>query len=132
MAKTKKPQDYKTLKDLWYKKLAKTGFYDIEWDEYDFKDVTPSVRFSRPIVIRNWHAKSEYYSMAGRFLHEYKFASNLEKAIWDYHSNGISARNIVKLLKKVKVIKPNKDNISTIIKRLVGKMKEMYMTGSKA
>lgn len=128
MKKTKKkpskPQSYEKLKEVWYKKLEKSGFEDIEKDEYNLKQ--HSSRFAEPVVVRNWHAKSEYYSMAGQFLNNYKFASNLEKVIWEYHSNGISMRNIAKLLKRVKIIKPNKDNINEIISRLIAEMKKMY------
>lgn len=125
---SKKPQpNLKELQKEWYEKLEKSGFQDIEKDEYNFKTVTHASRFSQEVVARTYEAKSEYYSMCGRFLHEYKFESELERVIFEYHAEAISTRNIAKLLKKVKIIKPNKDNVSQIIKKLVIKMKKMYL-----
>ena len=127
-----KPQDYETQKRYWYRKLARSGFHDIEREGPKYKVEAHTARFNTEAVARSWHAKTEYYSMAGQFLNNYKFASRLEKIIWEYHTNGISARNIAKLLKKVKIIKPNKDNISTIIKRLIIEMKKLYLPGYKS
>lgn len=127
MAVKKKPQTLEELKTYWYAKLSKDGFEDIEKDEFNLKQY--SSRFNQDAVVRNWHSKSEYYSMAGQFLNNYKFASNLEKVIWEYHANGIGMRDIAKLLQKVKVksIKPNKDNVQKIVSRLVEEMKKMYL-----
>lgn len=125
----RKPENYPKLREVWYKKLAQSGFQDAEEDDFHLKQY--SNRFAQPTAIRNWHAKSEYYSMAGQFLHTHKFASNLEKTIWEYHVNGIGVRDIAKLLKKVRVIKPNKDNVQAIIAKLVVEMKLKYLVGDK-
>lgn len=121
----KKKQDYQKLKEVWYKKLERSGFVDAERDEYTLKQY--SSRFNQAEVVRNWHSKTEYYSMAGQFLNTHKFASRLEKVIWEYHANGVSVRDIAKLLKHVKVIKPNKDNVHKILARLIREMKSMYL-----
>lgn len=120
-----KEEEYLKLREVWYKKLSKAGFEDAEENENSLKQY--SSRFATPIAIRNWHVKSEYYSMAGQFLHNYIFESALHKTIWEYHLNGIGVRDIAKLLKRVKIFKPNKDNIQKIIADLVIKMKEMYL-----
>lgn len=122
---TSPEEQYQKLREVWYKKLSKAGFEDAEENENSLKQY--SSRFATPVAIRNWHAKSEYYSMAGQFLHNYKFESPLQKTIWEYHLNGIGVRDIAKLLKRVKIFKPNKDNIQKIIADLVIKMKEMYL-----
>lgn len=122
----KKPKDYKTLKNEWYEKLRESGFHDIEQDEFRFKHVSHASYFGREIVRRNYHAKSEYYSMAGQFLNTHKFSSELEKVIWEYHTHGISMRNIAKLLKKVNV-DMNKDSVNNVIKPLVVEMKKLYL-----
>ncbi len=71
--------------------------------------------------------------MAGQFLNNYNFRSKLEKVIWEYHCNGISYRNIAKLLRKVKTsMTPNKDNINAIINKLEIEMKKLYMPHYKA
>lgn len=122
----KKPKDYNSLKKEWYEKLADSGFKDIEQDEFKFKHVSHASYFGREIVKRNYHAKSEYYSMAGQFLNSYKFESELEKVIWEYHANGISLRNIAKLLKTVE-IDMNKDSVHGVLKKLVAEMKKRYL-----
>ncbi len=125
--KPKAPESFQDLKATWYAKLEKSGFEDAERDEYTLR--FSSSKFNTDETARNYYAKLEYYTMAGKFLHDHKFVSNLEKVIWEYHVNGISARNIAKLLKKVKIIKPNKDNVSQIIARLVKEMKKIYLVG---
>lgn len=124
-----KPQpSYESLKKTWYAKLKKSGFEDLEKDEYNFKAGTHGSYFRTKETVRNYYAKSEYYSIAGQFLHNYEFESNLEKVIWEYHANGISIRNIVMLLKKVR-IKRNKDDIHKVLKKLVTEMKKRYLVG---
>lgn len=127
--KPNKPESYQKLKVYWYKKLAKSGFRDIERDGPKYKIESYDTQFNTQEAARTWYAKSEYYSMARRFLHDYKFKSNLEKVIWEYHSEGISYRNIAKLLKNVKIMIPNKDNVNNIVKRLIVEMKKMYLVG---
>lgn len=134
MKQQKKPQkqpvtnDYQSLKTVWYAKLKKSGFKDAEKNEHRLKQW--SSKFKAPNIRNSWDSKHEYYSMARQFLNNYKFESNLEKAIWEYHVEGISYRNIAKLLKKVKTsITPNKDNINTIVNLLEIEMKIMLMPG---
>lgn len=136
----KKPQTLNELRTVWYKKLELNEFKDIEKDEYYFKDTageTSSDRFKTNSVRRNYYAKSEYYYLATHFLNDYSFKSPLESIIWEYHSNGVSIRGIVGILNKIKVlkhnkkIKPNKDNISSIIRKLAKEMKKMYSIGYK-
>lgn len=119
--------DFKKLKDKWYKKLEKSGFEDVESDEYNLKSWS-SVLFLRKTP-ESWEAKATYYQMASNFLEEYKFDSNIEKTIWEYHSNGLSARNTSVLLKKarVKSIATSKSKISEIVYKLKMKMYEMYI-----
>lgn len=129
--KQKKPkpnkQDYQSLKEVWYKKLERSGFEDIEKDELNLKQY--SSRFNQDAVVRNWYAKREYYSMAGQFLHTYKFGSNLEKVIWEYHTESISVRNIAKLLNKTKVTKTNKDKVLAVITKLDKEMYKLFPSG---
>lgn len=127
-AKKRSPKvDFHTLKDVWYRKLERSGFEDIERDEYKLK--RSSKDFCLPVVNRDWEAKNEYYSMTGRFLNEYKFKNNLEKVIWEYHSNAISMRDIAQTLNKTRVKKFNKDSVHSILKPLIKQMKKMYLVG---
>lgn len=128
MSRRKKPKaTYEELKSVWYKKLESKGFKDIEKNELQLKSY--STEFARPPTVRNWHAKSEYYSMAGQFLHNYKFESRLERIIWEYHINGIGSRSIARVLNKAKVSNIYGTKVFQIIQRLVREMKKMYLPG---
>lgn len=116
----KLPNDFKKVKALWYKKLRDSGFEDAESDEFNLK--VWSLKFTTPKTVRDWQAKTEYYYMANHFLNNYKFEAPLDKVIWEYHTNGISVREIAKLLKKVK-IKADRNSVWLIVKKLKSAMK---------
>lgn len=69
----------------------------------------------------------EYYRFAGHFLNDHRFASKLEKLIWELHANGLSMRNIVKKLKPKYPVYRDKVNITLM--RLVKLMKVKYNIG---
>lgn len=116
LLKTKK---LKKLKELWDRKLAKSGLEDIEdghpeepllirWHSSDFK---------RARVRHTFHAKQEYFVQAEHFLNEYKFQNKRERRIWELHSKGLSLREIAKL------VRANKDStVHKVIKRLRNEM----------
>ena len=126
-------------KIVWYKKLKDSGFEDIERDELYLKRYSGSLNESGKEKLSytkrrlHWESTGDYYSMAAKFLHDYKFTSNLEKVIWEYHAEGMSMRNIAKTLKKLKLKKfnINKDKVNSIVKPLVLAMKRMYLVGFK-
>jgi len=122
----RKPRtEYEKLRDVWYAKLKKKGFEDIETDEDHLKSW--SIKFALKESLRSWQAKASYYSMAERFLNDYNFESKLEQAIWAYHAEGISIREIVTTLKKAKIRKTvNRDSVFKTIKKLEYVMKKMY------
>lgn len=68
-----------------------------------------------------------YYNMAHHFLTEYQFESELEKVMWEYHAEGLSIRNIVKVLNSTKAINTNRERVWKTIRRLVVLMKERYL-----
>ena len=121
-----KKTEYEKQREIWYKKLKKSGFEDIEQDDFNLK--TNSSVFFKNHTFEVWTAKATYYQMASNFLEEYKFNSRIEKVIWEYHSNGISFRDISKLLKKAKIksISTNRQDIWLIVKRLKATMYSMY------
>lgn len=127
--KPKKELSYQELKKIWYDELKDKGFDDIEKNDYILK--RPSSKFSNKETARDWYAKSEYSSMAGQFLNTYKFKSNLEKTIWEYHANGISSRDIADILREAKVRGKKRSVVQAIIKRLADCMKEIYLVGHK-
>ncbi len=118
-----KPNDYEKLRAIWYKKLEREGFNDIEQDEDNLKSW--SSQFKRKVSLDSWQAKAAYYYMAESFLNDYKFESRVERIIWEYHANGISIRDIVKLLQKVR-IKRHKEQVNAVIMFLRAAMKKMY------
>jgi hypothetical protein len=93
-------KEFKSLKSKWYKKLAKSGFEDIEGNEEYFNASDTFTRHSSRYrdSVQRFEAKQEYYRLAGHFLYDHKFSSTLEKMIWQLHSEGLSIREITKKL----------------------------------
>lgn len=126
----KKNKDFKTLQKEWYQKLKDKGFVDIEYN-YDGQNfLTPEDLRAHKIPMHIIEAKAAYFQMAERFLNEHNFESNAEKAIWEYHANGLSAPEIVKVLSKVRTKKIyTRDITLDILKRLKHQMKSRYLLG---
>lgn len=113
-----KKAEFLKLKDLWYKKLEKSGFVDIERDEQTLKRPLTSV-FGKQRKAKNiirWRAKQDYFYMAEHFLNNFKFKNKFEENVWMYHANGLSLRNITKVLNKVKRFKTNRTTVWKVIK----------------
>lgn len=122
-----KKTDYDRIKSVWYKKLKDEGFKDIEHDDNSINASSLSRSFKwkdpelRQIV-------QDYYAMAYHFLNEHAFTNELEKVMWEYHTNGLSIRNIVKLLNQVSSEKTNRIKVWKIIKKLEDTMKGLYLS----
>lgn len=130
----KKPQSLSELKEIWYKKLADSGFEDLEADETRMKKYLQTI-FNRKAVTEQhggWQAKAAYYQMADRFLVEHTFDSELEKTIWEYHSNAMTMRLIAETLKKAKITSTSYQTVWLIIRRLENIMKSRYLVGYAA
>lgn len=112
------------LKREWYAKLRKSGFEDIEQNESKLKRWSSSSFKYYPGQLAQ--IKQEYYYMATHFLHDYKFETPLESAIWEYHANGISAREIAKILKKAKIKNMGRGNVWLILQKLRKAMLTLY------
>lgn len=134
--KRNKPLDYASEKKVWYAKLAKSGFVDVEYDEYNLKrnsgylneDGREGVNLEKRRL--KLEQTLEYYSMCRRFLWDFNFQSKIEKVIWEYHSESISCRNIAKILKEVKTKRGySKSTVHLIVQRLEREMKKLYMLG---
>ncbi len=114
-------RDFNKLKANWYSKLARSGFEDIEQDEEYLKRGVSTIDPRRV----TWESQAQYYQMTTDFLNDYEFNSNLERIIWEYHSNGISGRDIAITLTKAK--QPiNRMTVWRVIKRLESEMKKIY------
>ncbi len=127
--KRKKRTEYEKLKAFWYAVLAKNGFEDIEQDEHALKEWSSRVmrNNSHENLLDSWASKAEYYDMATTFLNEYPFDSELHRAIWAYHTEGISYRHIAKLLRKARVAKIEKNTVWRIVSELKLTMKKTYL-----
>lgn len=110
--------EFKALKSKWYGKLKKSGFKDAETDEEHLQDWSRTLFSKRPEYDQS---KEEYYRLAGHFLHEHTFQTETDRKIWDLHQNGVSIRNIVKLLKK-KRLRVSHVMVFETIKSLAGVM----------
>lgn len=122
----------KKLQKTWYKKLSDDDFEDIErHGKYEgMLKVYSSEFYSKDYPLEVRYAKQEYYQLATNFLEDYRFDKNLHKVIWEYHSMGISYRNIVKLLKSVK-INSDTTSVKEIIQGLRVKLFDMYLLPKK-
>ncbi len=115
-------KEFKELQAKWYAKLKKTGFEDLEQNEYSLR-LFHSTYFSDsrrndPQVVA---AKLEYYRLAGHFLYDHKFENALERTIWQMHADGKSIRTIEKVL-KAKGQAVYRDLINRILMRLDDEM----------
>jgi hypothetical protein len=117
--------DFKKLKAKWYKKLKdETDFVDIEYEDGSMTSCLP--RSPRNKIPYQQELIRDYYYMCYHFLNEHDFTTELEKVIWEYHTEGISVRDIVVVLKKIK-IKTDKTTVGEIVKKLGDIMKSRYL-----
>lgn len=118
-------REFKKLNKKWQKKLKDSGFNDLE--EMGTNGTIRLKSWANSIFARSKHhnstqreATTEYYRLAGLFLHDYEFEDEEDKLIWELHSQGLSRHSIEK-----------RCGVSTernraIVKRLVVEMKKLY------
>lgn len=111
-----KTKEFLELNKKWQEKLKKSGFEDIEDGKEEL--LVSSAIFKKKKFLKTYKIKEEYYYMATHFLNEYRFDSNIDRVVWTYHVEAISARDISKLLKKLKLGNIEKSSVSTIIVKL--------------
>lgn len=113
--------------------MKKAGFEDIERNETDLKTsfISQAAAHHRRDSAVVWEAKAEYYRMAEHFLNEHKFESELDRVIWEYHTNAMSARNIAITLQQAGVAKLTKTPVHAIIQRLANQMRKRYLVNSR-
>lgn len=122
--------EFKRLQRLWYALIKEDGFKDIE----DLYDKNGDIKKDPPLA--TWHnfkfkqtpivqrmATESYYDNAKALLQSYKFKNELERQIWDMHSQGLSKRKIEKILASSP--KPVKRTwIGDIIQKIAKEIKE--------
>lgn len=116
------------LRDEWYKKLKEDGFTDVESVDEKLIGRWSTSNFTRVRTRVNMEQTLEYYNIAGHFLFDYKFEDEFDKQVWQYHTEGMTVREISEILTQTTPIGAKKSNIGKIIKRLSGVMKQMYIT----
>jgi hypothetical protein len=115
----------------WYLKLKKTGFVDIEQNEDTIKlsstqffyGTKNGVRYNEKMA--SYEGKLEYYRLAEHFLNDHEFKNEIEKKIWELHSEGKSYREISKTLRTEELIL-NKDNVQITITTIKEQMLKFY------
>ncbi len=122
MARRKPLTKLQQLTAKWYKKAADSGFNDIETQDGDLK--RPGLNNHKYYTTIGWEAKVSYYTMAEFFLNDYKFETTMDKVMWEYHSHGLSYREIAKLLKHLKLI--NKISYVTVCHKVNKMRNSMY------
>lgn len=109
----KKSKSFSKLEKVWYKKLRKSGFVDIEYDEKNLKQFSGKTSIDRDdgsSKLDGWHKmgattsirdhwKFNYYQRARDFLRTYEFKNKTERKIFEMHSEGIGIRVIAKELR---------------------------------
>lgn len=123
----KRKDDFAKLQAKWYKKAKAAGFEDIEGSESYLKIYSTRLFHRHDRDAGKIQAKAEYYRLATHFLHDHKFESERDKLIWEYHSNGLSAKDISEILKKVKVSNIKRSAITNVITKLSDAMKRRYL-----
>lgn len=119
MAKLNKPE-FEKLQAEWDKKLKDSGFEDAEQRDGNLK-LWSTMLFRVHHNDTLYRAKEEYYRLAGHFLHDHKFTSTTEHAVWELHAKGMSMRDIVATLKPLGY-KVYKWKVQQIIRRLSEEM----------
>lgn len=108
-------QKFKRLQERWYQKLAESGFKDIEKNGllrvYHDSSDRDGGRLLDPI--KN-EARRAYYDMASEFLYTHKFKDELERGIWEMHSQGNSVNQIKAQLKARGIVKGRRQLVSLI------------------
>lgn len=129
---TKKPKklSFANTQRIWYSKLAASGFEDIEYKNGMMRRTIPQSidknRKSQVLIA----SIQDYYTMATHFLNDYKFETEMDKIIWEYHTEGLSIRSIVSVLKKARVRRMGRDSVWKVVNRLENLMKLMYQIGT--
>jgi DNA-directed RNA polymerase specialized sigma24 family protein len=100
----------KKLNKLWQQKLKDNGFVDIEndygmlhsWDSFRFAAIDPD----------HFFAVREKYLEAGQLESLFDIRSELERNVWLHYCDGLSYRDIAKLVGR------NKDHVQKIVWKL--------------
>lgn len=93
-----KKQSLKQLQKVWYAKLKKSGFDDIEQanDPDEMLKRWDSHYFRRSVNDHQFESTQEYYYMATQWVELYNFKNARHKKMWTKYANGDTLRDIAK------------------------------------
>lgn len=95
--KTKK---FKKLQEKWYKKAAKAGHEEIEsLDEAERLKKWHCAYIQARFTPQTFEERRRYFELASNWLNEGTFETGRHKTAWAYHCEGLSYREIAKLMK---------------------------------
>ncbi len=120
-------KEFKQLQAVWYKRLKKEGFDDIEEPSGHLRQ-QHHYRYALRYGVSGFASKEEYYRLAGQFLFEHVFADAREKMIWTLHAEGLPVDAMLKKLKSAKY-KISRPHVYRIIKALATTMLEKAKHG---
>jgi hypothetical protein len=110
-----KDSEYKKLRSIWYRKLRKKGFKDVEAHLSHHPTSPASTWYLQTLYTpEQFEEHSRYYQLAGQMLYEYPFANKMDKAVWALHAEGRTVRDIGK------AVGLSVEPVQSIIKRLAG------------
>jgi len=119
--------EFLELKEKWDKILKDDGFIDIEAVDTSDTSAPFHKKSGKNAHTALWlNSKIDYFTYATYFLNDNAFDTELERTIWEYHTNGISARNIAKTLTAVG-IKTSRMSVWRTINYLRSIMKSRYL-----
>lgn len=105
----KKPT--KKLQDQWNRKLAKAGFVDAENRENGMLKKWHSFYYQARFTPESFEERRRYFELATAWLNDGTFETGRHKTAWAHHCEGLSYREIAKLMKT------NYDVIMALINR---------------
>lgn len=96
-----KSKEFNSLQLKWYKRLRSKGFVDIEAPIRRHPTNKASTWYlDGRFTTQEFLEQQRYYQLASQALHEYPFASSLDKKIWRLHSEGIGINQIAEKVHK--------------------------------
>lgn len=97
MTKFYETSKFLALQKEWRKKLKESGFEDEE-DNNGLLKVSTNTRLKAAGPVVAIRAKVEYYTLAGKFLHDHMFKNQADHNAWKLHAQGLGWKAIAKKL----------------------------------
>lgn len=119
-----KTQKFYKLNAKWQKKLADSGFEDIE-DTNSPREMLKcwhSQYFQVKYTPEQVQARQSYYETVGHILHETRWRNRVHKEIWRLHAEGYSLRETSYQLHQSGMAEMGKDTVNSILTMLKKKL----------